>query len=120
MLKKYIDFLLYAEGKFWTAEEVNKMMCQGNQLNNIVGPSIASAATIQITNRVHHVTGVAAIVNMTPPYPGFQGWVSLIADGIWTWTAAGNIFVLGTVTAGNGRIIDFFYDGSKWYPGNVT
>lgn len=120
MLRKYIDFLLCNEGKFFTAEEVNKVACQGNQLNNIVGPAIASAATIQITHRVHHVTGTGAIVTMTPPFPGFQGWVGLIADGIFTWTAAGNIFVLGTATAGNGRIMDFFYDGAKWYPGNVT
>lgn len=101
-------------------EETNKMADVGNQLNNIVGPTIASAATISITNRVHHVTGAAAIVTMNPPFPGFQGWVTLIADGIFTWTAAGNIFVLGTATAGNGRALSFFYDGAKWYPSAVA
>lgn len=91
----------------------------GSQLNSVVGPAIASAATIAPTSLIHHVTGTAAIVNITPPTPDFQGDIILIADGIWTWTAAGNIGVLGTTTAA-GRAIRFTYDGSKWYPSVVA
>lgn len=97
----------------------NKLASIGSQLNSIVGPAIASAATIAPTNSIHHVTGTTAIVTITPPYPDFQGSVRLIADGIWTWTAAGNIGVLGTVTAAAG-FVDFLFDGLKWYPSRVT
>jgi len=99
------------------------------QLNNnvgtipqrIVGPNIASATTIAPTYRIHHVTGTTAIVNITIPWEGFAGSVTLIADAIWTWTAAGNIAVLGTVTAANGAVI-FTYDPAtvKWYPSRVA
>lgn len=101
-------------------QDTQKLSTVGSQLNSIVGPGIASAATIAPTNRIHHVTGTAAIVNITPPYPDFQGDICLIPDGIWTWTAAGNIGVLGTSTAGNGVPITFTFDGLKWWPDRVT
>lgn len=101
-------------------EEQNRFGNVGSFLNSIVGPDIASAATIAPTSRCHHVTGTAAIVNITVPYAGFQGEVILIADGIWTWTAAGNIGVLGTATAGNGVAVRFFFDGNKWWPSRVS
>lgn len=119
-MKNLLERFLQNEGKYWFPEEVNRTAEQGNMLNSICGPTIASAATIVVTHQMHHVTGTAAIVTITPPFPGFQGWITLIADGIWTWTAAGNIFVLGTVTAGNGRAMRFFFDGNKWYPQAVA
>lgn len=93
----------------------------GGQFADKVGPALASAATIVPTHPVHHVTGVVAIVNITPPWEGFSGPLELIADAIWTWTAAGNIFVAGTVTAA-GRVHRFTYDRktSKWYPDKIT
>jgi len=101
-------------------DDTDKMQCQGGLLTNIWGPNIASAATIAITNRYHIVSGTAAIVTITPPYTGFRGRVTLVPTGIWTWTAAGNIFVAGTTTAGNGVPIDFDFDGSKWYPSRIS
>lgn len=93
----------------------------GGVFANLIGPNIASAATIAPTKPIHHVTGTAAIVTITPPDPAFSGVVILIADGIWTWTAAGNISVLGTTTAANGAVV-FTYDPAtaKWYPSRVT
>lgn len=106
------------EGKFYDTPE--NMACQGTQITPVWGPDIASAATIAVTHRYHKVTGTGAIVTITPPFTGFRGRVTLIANGIWTWTAAGNIFVLGTTTAGNGVAVDFDFDGLKWYPSRVT
>ncbi|SRR5258706_11054248 len=93
----------------------------GGQFADKVGPAIASAATIAPTKPIHHVTGVAAIVNITPPWEGFSGPIELIADAIWTWTAAGNISVAGTVTAA-GRSHRFTYDRktAKWYPDKIV
>lgn len=88
---------------------------------NRIGPAIASAATIAPTHPVHHVTGTAAIATITPPDPGFQGEICLIADAIWTWTAAGNIALAGTTTAAN-KAVYFTYDPStaKWYPDKIA
>lgn len=93
----------------------------GSINGGLIGPTIASATTIAPTKPIHHVSGTTAIVNITPPDPNFSGVLILIADGIWTWTAAGNIAVLGTVTAALGTVI-FTYDPqtAKWYPSRVA
>lgn len=93
----------------------------GGAFADKVGPAIASAATIAPTHPIHHVTGVAAIVTITPPWEGFSGPIELIADAIWTWTAAGNISVAGTTTAA-GRSFKFTFDrkANKWYPDKVA
>lgn len=93
----------------------------GNQLNSVIGPLIASAATIAPTHLIHPVSGTTAIVTITPPATDFSGMLILISIGIWTWTAAGNIAVLGTTTAALGCVI-FVYnpDTSKWYPSRVA
>lgn len=91
--------------------------------NSRIGPSIASAATIAPTHPIHPVTGTAAIVNITPPEDPttWQGEVTLIAIGIFTWTAAGNIALAGTTTAA-GKQVKFVYNPatSKWYPDKVA
>jgi len=72
-----------------------------NGFHAIEGALIASAATIAPTNRVHRVSGTAAIVNITLPSADFAGDIVLVPTAIWTWTAAGNILAAGTTTAAN-------------------
>lgn len=122
MISKFDRWLRFLsdgnEGKYW--DDTNRLACQGSQIADIWGPIIASAATIAPTYRYHVVSGTAAIVTITPPYATFKGRITLVPTGIWTWTAAGNIFVAGTTTAGNGVPVDFDFDGSKWYPSRIT
>lgn len=82
-----------------------------------IGATLASAGTIVPVAPITHITGTFAIVNITPPDPTFSGMIILIADGIFTWTAAGNIAVAGTITAAN-KILILVYDPTtaKWYP----
>lgn len=86
------------------------------------GPTIASATTIAPTHRKHIVSGTTAIVNITLPFADFDGEIELYPSGIWTWTAAGNIQVLGTVTAANHVPVVFTYLKSlaKWIPSRVA
>lgn len=86
--------------------------------NDIVGPLIASAATIAPTHPVHHVNGAAAIVNITPPSPTFRGKITIIPDSVFTWTAAGNIALAGTSVAN--KTLEMFYDGFKWTPNYIA
>lgn len=83
---------------------------------NLTGPVLASAGTIAPTRPIHHVSGVAAIANITLPYPGFSGLIVLIPDGIFTWTAAGNIAIAGTAVVN--KALYMLYDASvgKWIP----
>lgn len=93
----------------------------GGQQNSVLGVDLASGATIAPTSLIHNVTGAAAIVNITPPWPAFAGIVWFIAGGIFTWTAGGNIAVAGTSTA-VGRAVGFMYlpGIGKWYPTAVA
>lgn len=86
--------------------------------NDIVGPLIASAATIAPTHPIHHVSGVAAIVNITPPTPTFRGKITLIPDGAFTWTAAGNIALAGQGVVN--KTLEMLYDGFKWTPNYIA
>lgn len=93
---------------------------QGSQLGPNVGPNLASAATIVPTHMCHSVTGAVAIVNITPPDPGFSGFLVLhaAAGSAWTWTAAGNISLVSTAAQTVNSAALFFYNPfiSKWIP----
>lgn len=92
----------------------------GGQFLTMVGPTLASAGTIAPVSLITHVTGVAAIATITPPYAEFTGVIFLIADGAWSWTAAGNITVASTTVATAGKAYPFLYDKHlatpKWHP----
>ena len=68
------------------------------------------------------VSGVGALTGITVPYPDFQGTVTIIPTGVLTWTAATNIQIAGTVTAGNQVPVSFTYNPTtgKWYPSRIT
>lgn len=89
----------------------------GDIQNQVLGSPIASAAIISPDRGIHHVTGVAAIDTITIPWDGFAGTIFLIADGLWSWTNAGNINSAGSATS-VGQVIQFTYDltANKWFP----
>lgn len=82
--------------------------------------TLASAATIAPTTLITIVSGVAAIVNITPPFAGAHMLI-LIASGAWTMTAAGNI---ATAVAANvaGQITFAIYNPAtkKYYVGKTA
>jgi hypothetical protein len=86
-----------------------------------LSPSVASATTITATGDRFHVTGTTATATINLP-PGFvEGSITIIADAIWTWTAAGNIAAAGTVTTAGTSVV-FNYDAAtgKWSPSRVA
>jgi hypothetical protein len=83
--------------------------------HNSLGAVIPSAATIAPNNGTHHVSGVTSIVNITPPswiLPGME--ITLIPDGLWATTAAGNIYIVSTAVVSKALIMT--WDGVKWSP----
>lgn len=86
----------------------------------LTGPAIASAASISPTHLCHHITGTAAIGTIVVPYVGFSGFIILIPDGIFTWTAAANIAIAGTAVVN--KALWLFYDAvvGKWVPSYIA
>lgn len=92
----------------------------GSRTNYIVGIDIASAATITPDSKIHRVTGVVAIVNITVPGDGFAGEIILLPTAIFTWTAAGNIALAGTAVVGKALHMVYNPVTAKWYPSYIA
>lgn len=76
---------------------------------------IASGGTIAPTGNIHHISGTAAIATITVPAgctPTCQ--ITLIPDGIFTTTTAGNISLASTAVVNKALIMT--WDGTKWNP----
>ena len=84
-------------------------------------PTIASAATIAPTTQIVIISGTAAVVTITAPAPisAGGGTITLIPTGAFTWTAAGNIAVLGTAVVSRALTMTFDVTTTKWYPSYV-
>jgi hypothetical protein len=88
---------------------------------------VSAAPTTTPSGPLFTMSGTAAIVNFATPL-GFNatasggGCFTAIPTGIWTWTAAGNIAVAGTVTAGNSVPVTFCWNAatSKWIPNRIS
>lgn len=89
---------------------------QGSPGQSLVGAVIASAATIAPQSLITHISGTAAVVTITVPYPGFSGFIILIPDGIFTWTAAGNIAIAGTAVVNKALWLVYDANAGKWIP----
>jgi hypothetical protein len=84
-------------------------------------PTIASAATIAPTTQIVFISGTAAVVTITAPAPisAGGGTITLIPTGAFTWTAAGNIAVLGTAVVNRALTMTYDVTTTKWYPSYV-
>ena len=84
-------------------------------------PTIASAATIAPTKQITFISGTAAVVTITAPAPisAGGGTITLIPTGAFTWTAAGNIAVLGTAVVNRALTMTYDVTTTKWYPSYV-
>lgn len=91
-------------------------------LTQPAGPTtaVASAAgATLITGPLSHVTGTNAITGWTIPVGFTGGSFTVIPDGAFTWTTAGNIGLAGTAVVS--RALTFTWDSvaGKFYPSYV-
>jgi hypothetical protein len=84
-------------------------------------PTIASATTIAPTTPIVFVSGTTAVVTITAaaPISTGGGTITLIPTGAFTWTAAGNIAVLGTAVVNRALTMTYDATTTKWYPSYV-
>ncbi len=89
--------------------------------NKGVTAVVASAAGAIIpSGPLFHVSGTAAVTGFTIPVGFSGGSFSIIPDGNFTWTTAGNIALAGTAVTS--RVLTFTYDSNAakpFYPSYV-
>jgi hypothetical protein len=86
----------------------------GNEHNQVVGPDLASDATIEPTHMIHRVTGTTTIDNITPPYPTFGGILILSFAGACTVSASGNVDITFTSAANEFALLVYNPKRAKW------
>ena len=84
------------------------------------GATLASAATVTPTHRVHYISGTAEITTITLPYPGFMGDVVFIPAGAFTLNTGGNIAVAATAVAKRAMRLTYSVKMGLWYPSYLS
>lgn len=96
----------------------NQRSSWGSNLNPLIDP-VTQTIPAGVFTPGYPITltdaGTAAMTGITVPYPDFQGRITLIPGGAFTWTTATNIAKAGTAVAN--VPIDFLYNpvSGKWY-----
>lgn len=103
------EFVKKAQEGFDTVMQVVNTGVQG------VGPSIASADKIAVSNAIHHITGTATVNTITPS-PGHSGPVFLVSDDGFSVGTGGNIGMAKTYSAGQMAHLAFDDVKQMWYP----
>jgi hypothetical protein len=85
----------------------------GGRTTTTRGQPLVAGTIINVERAVHHVSGTGVLVTIIPPWPGFTGQVTLIADDGFTLNTGGNVALPGE--AGRLRPCTLKYDGSLWY-----
>lgn len=94
----------------------------GSRENPLTDPNTQAsvAGVFTASYPITVVSGALAITGLTVPYTDFQGRITLLPTGAFTWTTATNIAVAGTAVVG--KALDFVYNPftNKWYPSYVA
>ena len=87
---------------------------QGLNELQAVGDDIASAASITLSARIHHVTGTSVISTISAE-PSFSGLAYLIADATWTLATGDNIARASAPVVG--QVVGILFDPKTalWY-----
>ena len=94
----------------------------GTNLSPKVDPTTMASPAGVITPlfEITVVSGTNAITGITVPFASFQGRITFLPTGTFTWTTATNIALAGTAVVG--RALDFVYNPvtAKWYPSYIA
>jgi len=79
------------------------------------GSNVASASTISISGKIFHVTGTTTITSISGSGISAGTEVTLIFDGILTFTDGSNLKLNGNFVTSADDTITLVWDGSTWY-----
>lgn len=83
--------------------------------NTLHGTAVPSAAAIVPTGNLFHVTGVASITSITSTNITAGTEITIIFDGILTFTDGSNLKLAGNFVTTADDTITLVYDGTNWY-----
>lgn len=102
-----------------SAQDVSRRLVTKAFYANNASAIVASAATIVPVNAIVHVSGSAAVVTITVPAACAPTCtLTVIPDGLFTWTTGGNISIAGAAVVN--KALSFFWDGTKWNPSYLS
>lgn len=119
----YTPFINAVTGEQWLYSSVLSAWVPGWNMPGPFGPTaaVASAAgAVLPTGPLFHVTGTAAITGFTLPVGFTGGSFTVIPDGVFTWTAAGNIALAGTAVVSKALTFTWDSNAAKWYPSYIA
>lgn len=79
------------------------------------GTDVASAAAIVPTGNIFHVTGTTTITSITATNIPAGTVITIIFDGILTFTDGSNLVLAGNFVTSAGDTITLAYDGTSWH-----
>ena len=86
-----------------------------------VTAAVASAAGVILpSGPLFHVTGALAVTGFTIPVGFVSGSFTVIPDGTFTWTTAGNIALAGTAVINKALTFTWDATNSKWIPSYIA
>lgn len=119
----YQPWVNVTTGEQWLFSSVTSQWVSGwNNPTSIKGPTaaVASAAGVILpSGPLFHVTGALAVTGFTIPVGFSGGSFTIIPDGNFTWTAAGNIGVLGTAVTSRALTFTWDSNAAKFFPSYV-
>lgn len=90
----------------------------GTSITGLIGggAAVASAAAMPLpTGRVFHVTGTTNITSITSTNFASGACITLIFDGVLTFTDGSNLVLAGNFVTTADDTISLCYDGTNWY-----
>ncbi|MFH2073995.1 MAG: hypothetical protein ABIJ57_01430 [Pseudomonadota bacterium] len=113
ILVNYVGPRFVVGDNFWTTADGGNVTNAGGSLTV---PTVASATALLLpgTGRLFHVSGTTDITSIQGNFwPGRQ--VTLIFDGILTFTDGSNLKLAGNLVSSGDDTITLQYDGANWY-----
>jgi hypothetical protein len=97
---------------------VIRVAAGGSEIRGFLGggAAVASATALPLpTGRVFHVTGTTTITSITSTNFGSGAVITLIFDGVLTFTDGSNLVLAGNFVTTADDSITLVYDGTNWY-----
>ncbi len=109
-------------GNQWIQGKNGQWVAGWNNPSNLKGVTadVASVAGATLpSGPLFHVTGANAVTGWTIPVGFAGGSFTVIPDGTFTWTTAGNIALLGTAVVNRSLVFTWDSAAGKWNPSYV-
>lgn len=108
--------LVFSTASPGTAGTVDRVIINQNGITSLYqGANVASATALVLTGNVQHVTGTTTITSITTTAITAGTTVTLIFDGVLTFTDGSNLKLAGNFVTTADDVITLAYDGTNFY-----